>query len=215
MKAFIFDLDGTLLDTLGDIGNACNKVLENSGFPTHPLEAYRRMVGSGFEKLAERALPAESGLTKGELEKIVADMRTEYAANLMVRTRPYEGINETLERLIASNAGVAVLSNKPQPLTEKLIRSFFPEIPFFGIIGATPEMPLKPDPASTLRLLKKMNAVKQYSYYIGDSDVDMKTALNAGIKGIGAAWGFRGAEELKKAGACMVIDTPLELVDLV
>lgn len=214
MKAVIFDLDGTLLDTLEDIAASCNAALERRGWPVHPVDAYRRMVGNGFQTLVRRAIPASVPLDGPMVDEVTAEARAEYSLHLMDRTRPYEGISEALETLAEAGVPMSVLSNKPDEQSRELIGHFFPSIPFVRVQGALPGVPLKPDPCSLINVLAIMEAHKRRSCYVGDSNVDMITARNAGIMGVGVAWGFRGPEELQKCGAGKILAAPAELTRL-
>lgn len=214
MRTFVFDLDGTLLNTMADIGSACNEVLERHGYPGHPLPAYARMVGNGFDVLVRRALPADRMPDAAALAEITAETRSWYAGHMTTHTQPYAGMSETLASLARQGCGLAVLSNKPDAMCKELIPHYFPDIPFAHVQGALPEMPLKPDPASLLALLELMRADRAQACYVGDSNVDMITARNAGVAGIGAAWGFRGAVELREAGATLVVAEPADLAGL-
>lgn len=214
MRTFIFDLDGTLLNTMADIGSACNTLLARHGYPQHPLSAYAQMVGNGFDILVRRALPPDHMPDEEALSALIGETRQWYSEHMMERTLPYPGMSEALALLAERGCSLAVLSNKPDAMSVKLIPHYFPDIPFAFVRGALPEVPLKPNPESLLVMLTEMKADKTYSCYIGDSNVDMRTAQNAGIAGIGAAWGFRGPEELREAGASRLLDHPAELVGL-
>lgn len=214
MRALIFDLDGTLLDTLADIANACNAILGAYGYPQHPVEAYAKMVGNGFDMLARRCLPRDRMPDARELEILTGKMREYYAQHFMEHTHAYPGMEKALTELAKKDMALGVLSNKPDPLTKALIAYYFPTIPFFAVQGAVPEEPLKPNPAALLKILAASNLSRHGSAYAGDSDVDMLTAANAGMTAIGVAWGFRGAAELEQAGAAIIINEPLELITL-
>lgn len=216
MDAAFFDLDGTLLDTLADIGSACNRMLAAHGFPQHPIPAYANMVGNGFTRTVERALPPQvlAALSRKEREELTDEARAQYAAHLYDHTRPYPGMPEALAELAGSGMVLAVLSNKPDAWTEPIIRHFFPDIPFARIHGARSELPLKPDPQVPLAMLAELGLEAPRCAYVGDSDVDMLTARNAGMLPVGAAWGFRGAAELRAAGARLMADRPAELPEL-
>lgn len=214
LRASIFDLDGTLLDTLADIASACNATLAKLGYPQHPLNAYATMVGNGFEVLIKRALPQDRQPDACDIEEITQAARAWYASHLMDQTKPYDGMAKTLADLAESGIKLGVLSNKPDQLCVKLIRHYFPSIPFVIVRGASSDIALKPDPGALLSMLEAMSIPASSACYIGDSDVDMRTAINAGVKGIGAAWGFRGRKELEDAGASVVIDSPAQLVGL-
>lgn len=216
MDAAFFDLDGTLLNTLDDIGSACNRMLAAHGFPEHPLPAYATMVGNGFTRTVERALPPDiyAKLSAEEREALAAEARAQYAAHLRDHTVPYTGMSEALAALAESGLKLAVLSNKPDAWTVKLIRHFFPEIPFALIRGARPDCPLKPDPQAPRAMLAGLGLEATRCAYVGDSDVDMQTARNTGMLPVGAAWGFRGADELMRAGARLLAAQPAELPEL-
>ncbi len=214
-NALVFDLDGTLLYTLPDIAAAANTMLERHGWPVHPEEAFRRFVGNGFVRLVQRAVPSEvlAALTPEELDALVNEGKALYSANLWTKTRPYEGIVNALRELRAMGLRLAVLSNKPDSQTAPLVEHFFP-----GLVdiarGARPGVPLKPAPAAVLGLLADMGSEPARACYVGDSDVDILTGLGAGMGACGVAWGFRGEEEVAKAGAMWLCRTPADLVSL-
>ena len=216
MRAFIFDLDGTLVDSLEDIGQACNDVLSSHGYPVHPLPKYRFYVGRGFHKLVGDALPEgeTARLSSDDLAALIAEARAQYGKNMCVRTKPYEGITEALHTLADQGHTLAVLSNKPDDLTVELVRRYFPDVPFALVRGGREGVPLKPEPDAPLDMLRHMDFLPERSFYVGDSNVDIFTARNAGMISIGVAWGFRGADELRAAQADHVIDTPVALTRL-
>lgn len=213
MRAYIFDLDGTLLNTLADIGNACNFILRKYGFPEHPLASYSRMVGNGFRTLLIRALPAEAGLSVQKLDEIVSEARAWYGSHMMEQTIPYAGMDDTLAALASRGDFLGVLSNKPDHLSIALIRNYFPTIQFQHIQGAREGVALKPNPSALLAILKTYGLDCAESCYVGDSDVDIETAHNAAVKALGAGWGFRGATELASAGADAVLHEPSQLLE--
>ncbi|MBO4369634.1 MAG: HAD family hydrolase [Desulfovibrio sp.] len=215
-RGFIFDLDGTTLNTLDDLGNACNLALTAFGYPTHPLPAYKQMVGNGFVLLIMRSLPcgeAES-MEKKQFQAILEYAKKAYSQHMMERTRPYEGMTETLEYLADNGALLAVLSNKPEPMTQKLIEHYYPIIPFVRVYGGREDMPLKPDPTRALSILNDFTLAPANVFFVGDSQVDMLTAKNAGMRACGVTWGFRGEEELRVNGADTIAKTPQDLCDL-
>jgi len=216
MRAFIFDLDGTLVDSLEDIGQACNDVLASHGYPVHPLPAFRFYVGRGFHKLVNDALPEGEAakLSSDQLTALIAEARARYGENMCVRTKPYAGITEALHQLADDGHALAVLSNKPDDLTVELVRRYFPDVPFALVRGGREGVPLKPEPDAPLDMLRHMDFLPERSFYVGDSNVDIFTARNAGMISIGVAWGFRGADELRAAQADHVIDTPEALTRL-
>ncbi|MBD5553720.1 MAG: HAD-IA family hydrolase [Desulfovibrio sp.] len=214
MHALGCDLDGTLLNTLADIGSACNAVLGRHGYPQHPLAAYATMVGNGFETLVRRALPQDRVPDACAMASLVNEARERYAAHMMEQTAPYPGIAASLRELSARGIALFVLSNKPAALTEALVAHYFVGIPFAQVIGAGDGIALKPDPAAILNILSSLGVVAQASAYLGDSDVDMRTALAAGAAAVGAAWGFRGQAELMASGCQICLQKGAELADL-
>ena len=214
-KACIFDLDGTLLDTLADLALACNTIMVRHGWPGHETEQYRFFVGNGFAKLMERVLPAGvlATLAPEEVGALVREARDFYTAHLWEHTLPYEGIPEALHKLAASGIRLGLLSNKPDSETQLLACHFFPGI-LDAVAGSRPGVPLKPDPAALHALLEALSVSPQEAVYVGDSNVDMQTARNAGVFSVGVAWGFRRARELAEAGAGCIITRPAELPGL-
>lgn len=208
-KSIIFDLDGTLLDSLQDLANAMNYALEQLGQPVHPLEAYNTMVGDGVVKLAERALSANQQYL---IEEAVEIMKTQYAISWSVYTKPYSGIEELLAELAKQDISMNVLSNKPDPFTKEMISYFFPETHFEWVMGASEQFPKKPDPKSANYICEQLGIAKDSIYYLGDTDTDMKTACSAGIHAIGVDWGFRNPKELKEHGAKAILSHPLDLL---
>jgi phosphoglycolate phosphatase len=213
MKAVLFDLDGTLLNTLYDIGNAMNNVLKRRGFREHDIQKYKYFVGEGMAKLVERALP--SGHGAGEADSVLVEMRKEYLEHCMDNTVPYSGIPEILSKLSASGIRMTVFSNKPHAMTVALVAKNFPMVKFDSVNGARDNIPLKPDPAGALDAARNMFISPDEFVYVGDSKTDMITANAAGMYPVGALWGFRGADELLEYGARSLIKSPDELWDIV
>ena len=214
MKACFFDLDGTLLDTLADIGGACNAVLAAHGYPVHPVSAYRRMVGNGFPILMRRALP-ESVVAQGPQERLDAlteEGRRYYAAHLSIRTTSYPGLVAALGRLQDAGLRLAVLSNKPEDLTCALVPLHFPGIRFDAVRGGRHDAPLKPDPTVLLQMAASMGVAPQDCAYVGDSEVDIATARNAHLPCFSVDWGTRTREVLEAHGAVSISHTPEELL---
>lgn len=205
----IFDLDGTLLNTIYDLGEACNHALRSMGFSQHPIPAYNYMVGNGVRKLIERAQPDADSET---VDKILAIFREYYDDNCMEHTKPYKGIPELLQELTERGVAVAVASNKYQSAAEKIVRYFFPDIPFATIQGQVPDRPTKPDPSIVFSVLSAHPTPKAEVLYIGDSGVDMETARRACVESIGVTWGFRPATELREAHADHIVSTPNEII---
>lgn len=213
--ALVFDLDGTVLNTLDDIGSACNAALNAFGLPEHPLKAYEQMVGNGFYILVKRALPEDLTMPEERFLQLLATAKEAYSQNLCVHTQPYPGIPEALAHLSQKDVSLCVLSNKPEPMTQALIAHYFPSIPFARVYGGKDNVPLKPDPTRLLDMLAEIGCDPQKSLFIGDSSVDMMTAHAAHMTAIGVAWGFRGAKELLKHGASRLLHCAYELNDIV
>jgi phosphoglycolate phosphatase len=212
-RAILFDLDGTLLDTLEDIAHSANRALASQGFPPHATPRYREFIGEGVARLIERVLP-ENRRDESALQACVEAYRKEYALNWNVRTKPYAGVPEMLDGLVACGLRLAVLSNKPDPFTQQCVRELLSNWTFDAVIGASDAFPRKPDPASALEIARRLAARPGECLYAGDSGVDMQTARAAGMFPLGVLWGFRGGEELQNAGAQKLIAHPLELIAL-
>lgn len=212
-SAVVFDLDGTLLDTLDDIANAANDVLNSAGYPTHPIAAYRQFVGDGVAMLFQRALPATSR-DRNVIERCAERFHDTYEQHWDDRTRPYDGIPELLDRLTELKLPLAVLSNKPHAFTERCVARFLARWEFQAVFGQRENVPRKPDPAAAQEIAASLSIPPDSIVYLGDSNVDMQTARAAGMYAIGAAWGFRSAAELHEAGAELVIESPEELLRL-
>lgn len=212
-SAVIFDLDGTLLYTLEEIATAGNDALARLGYPTHPVDAYNHFLGSGAKKLALRMLPPDQQ-TQEVFNRFNPILEEELNRSLNTVATPYPGIAEALHKLEESGKKYAVLSNKPEKFTKVAIRKFLPSANFFEVRGGRDDMPLKPAPDSALALARNMGVEPERTLFVGDTDVDMLTASNAGMISVGAAWGYRGADELAKAGAQVVVDASEDLVKL-
>ncbi|MBQ5619099.1 MAG: HAD-IA family hydrolase [Alistipes sp.] len=212
-RLFIFDLDGTLLNTIGDLATACDHMLALRNLPTHTYEEYCSFVGNGIMRLVERALPEELR-TPDYVAAARRDFVDFYIEHIDHKTVPYEGMVELLCDLQRDGAHLAVASNKFQAGTEKLIRKFFPTIDFVEICGNREGVPLKPDTALVDMILGKAGIERQNCYMIGDSGVDMQTARNASIHGVGVSWGFRSREELEMHEPHAIADTVEELREI-
>jgi phosphoglycolate phosphatase len=212
-KAVLFDLDGTLLDTLGDLANSMNGVLKRRGFPQHERELYKQFVGDGMEALVRRALP-ESHQGEQLVEACSLAMREEYSVRWRETTRPYAGIPELLDALARSRCRMAILSNKPDDFTREMVGALLASWRFDAVVGARPEVPKKPDPTMALAMARDLAIPPARIIYLGDSGTDMRTAVSAGMFPIGALWGFRGAAELEANGARVLISRPTDLLGL-
>lgn len=211
-KAVLFDLDGTLLDTLHDIADSMNAVLEKNGFSPHPAERYKKFIGGGVGDLARRVLP--DGVDDATAADISMQMRNGYAHRWGARTRPYPGIETMLDGLVERNVAISILSNKPDDFTRIMCGHFLGPWPFRIIMGASDAFPKKPDPSAALYIARQMGIDPAAFLYLGDSDIDMKTATAAGMFPAGALWGFRDAEELLAHGAKELLRKPEDLLDL-
>ena len=212
-RAALFDLDGTLLDTLADLGESMNEALGEIGAPGHPLDAYKGFVGDGVTNLVRRALPVDFR-DDATVERCVAAMRRIYGGRWDRKTEPYPGIESLLSALEARGLALAVLSNKPHDLTQTIVRTLLPTASFVEVAGARPGVPHKPDPAAALTFAARLSLSPAEVVYVGDTDTDMQTATRAEMFAVGALWGFRTADELLANGARELIRAPDDLLDI-
>lgn len=210
-KAVIFDLDGTLTNTLADIAAAMNRALRLHGLPEWQQDAYRYLVGNGAKVLSERCVRDRQELAPAVRQTYQAY----YETHNLVQTKPYDGVPEMLAALAARGLRLAVLSNKPDADTKAVVRHFFPDVPFAAVRGQVEGVPVKPDPAGALAVAAELGVQPAECLYLGDTDVDMRTAAAAGMYPIGALWGFRTAEELQSSGARHIARTPAHVMDCV
>ena len=213
-QCVIFDLDGTLLDTLQDLADAANRVLERAGLPQHPVSAYRYFVGDGLTALIERIVP-ESDRTPRLLASLAEDFRRDYGRHWREATRPYDGVEEMLAGLERLGLPVSVLSNKPHEFTQACVEAYFPGVPFRRVLGHREGGPRKPDPGGALAIAADLGVDPATCLYLGDTATDMQTATRAAMYPVGALWGFREGEELLRAGARHLLAHPRELLQLV
>lgn len=209
--AVLFDLDGTLLNSLTDLAQAMNLTLARLGFPPHREEAYKHFVGDGMKTLARRVLPA-THRDAATVQACQEGMRAEYGRRWAETTRPYPGIPELLDALHQRAVTMVILSNKPDDLTRQTVAHLLARWRFAAVAGARPDMAKKPDPAGALRIADLLGRSPADFLYLGDSSTDMRTARAAGMKAIGAGWGFRTVAELQENGAEAIINQPLELL---
>lgn len=209
-QAVIFDLDGTLADSLRDLGDAMNRALEDFKLPPHPLDAYRRFVGEGVDVMVRRAAAPEA--RPDVLKAIADDYRRHYGLIDHAHTGPYPGIAELLDALTAAKVKLAVLSNKRDDFTKALVAKQFSRWRFADVRGEREGVPRKPDPTAALELALALNVLPANIAFVGDTAVDMNTAKNAGMQRIGCLWGFRDRDELVGAGAQRLLATPMDLV---
>ena len=214
-KAAVFDLDGTLVNSLDDLADSANATLRAHSFPVHEVEAYRYFVGDGTRKLMERILPQENAADTIFVEQFMSEYKDCYARNLLQKTKPYDGIMEMLEELRRRGIPMAVCTNKHQSAAERIITALFPPRMFREIIGDREGLPRKPDPTKVLHIMKEFGVTGQETAYFGDSSVDMDTASNAETLAVGVLWGFRTEQELREHGADVLLNTPMELFEKV
>lgn len=211
-KACIFDLDGTLANTLTSIAHFGNGSLRSLGLPGLPENSYKLMVGNGADMLMRRMLGAAKGdFTEAEVRQLRQEYDRRYEANPLYLVTPYAGMPELLLRLTAAEFQLAVLSNKPDNVTGDIVRALFPVVNFFHVQGQLAGVPAKPDPSAVNAILDKMQLPKEQVLYVGDSGVDMETGNNAGLKTAGVLWGFREEKELTEKGAAYLVDSSKEL----
>ena len=211
-RAAVFDLDGTLLNTLADLADSGNELLASYGMAPHPEPAFRYFVGNGSRKLMERILPGKS---PEQIDEALARYKAIYEKHLTAKTTPYAGISETLSALKARGVRMAVCTNKHISAAEALIRKYFPADTFDAFEGDRPGVPRKPDPAHVRIVLEKMGVMPEETVYLGDSGEDMQTAVNAGTLPVGVLWGFREKDELMENGAQILLSKPSELLEKV
>lgn len=211
-KAVIFDLDGTLIDSLNDIAICANQVLKQFDLPVHEIEEYKNFVGGGAEILIRNCTP--SNTSEEKISKILKSFKEIYEINLHSNTKPYDGIFELMKNLHTQNIQIGVLSNKPHEFTVKYVEKFFSEYNIKESHGQKKDVPKKPNPSAAIDIAKNFNIKCQDIFFIGDSDVDIKTAKNAGMIAVGVSWGFRGTKELIENGADYIVKTPQDILKL-
>lgn len=214
-KAAVFDLDGTLVNSLDDLADSANATLRAHSFPMHEVEAYRYFVGDGTRKLMERILPQEYAADTTFVEQFMSKYKDRYARNLLQKTKPYDGIMKMLAELQRCRVPMAVCTNKHQSAAEMIVKTLFPHGIFQEIIGDQEGLPRKPDPQKVLRIMRNFGVTGKQTAYFGDTDVDMDTARNAGTFAVGVLWGFRPKEELIAHGADLLLSHPMELFEKV
>ena len=214
-KLAIFDLDGTLIDTIEDLGTAVNHALGLRGLALHSMAEYKDMVGHGVRNLVKDALAGSLGRQPEDalVDAALADFVDYYVAHIDVHTRPYPGIQALLSKLQGKGLKLAVASNKFQEGAEKLVKEFFPDIRFVAVLGNSPELPLKPDAAVVQLVLDKAGVSREEAVFVGDSATDMKTAANGGVRSIGVSWGFRPRTDLEQSGAMDIADSAEQLFE--
>jgi phosphoglycolate phosphatase len=214
MTAVLFDLDGTLIDSLEDIAGALNDTLAELGLPTHAIDDVRKLVGYGAAELVRGALPDDRRDPAAEAE-VLARYRARYRAHLVVRTRPYDGVEAMLEALEADGVPKAIVTNKPHDATLEITQRLLGRFRWDAVLGQQPGVPHKPDPSGALEIARRLGVDPGACFFVGDSDTDMRTSTNAGMIAVGCLWGFRGREELVRCGARHLVAHPRELLPLV
>ena len=212
-QAILFDLDGTLLDTVDDLGDSMNILLERAGWPQHDMETYKFFIGDGVENLVRRALP-EAQRDGATVASYVEAFRAEYDQRWANKTELYPGVPELLDALTGRKIKMAILSNKMDDFTQRVVAKLLSQWRFEVILGAQPDAPKKPDPTTALQVAKRLGLSPGDFLYLGDTKVDMMTATAAGMYAVGALWGFRPAEELTSSGAKTLIEKPPDLLGL-
>jgi len=210
-EAVLFDLDGTLLDTIADLTDSMNIVLNRFGFPGHDAHACKMFVGDGVEMFAFRALP-ENSRDQVMVKKCASLMRQEYKKRWAMKTRPYEGIPELLDELTRRNRKMAILSNKPDDATKEMVAELLSKWHFQPVTGAQLSFPKKPDPTLAIQTARQLRVSPERFLYLGDTGTDMRTAQSAGMFAVGALWGFRSADELTECGAQALVEHPGEVL---
>ena len=211
-KYVIFDLDGTLLNTIDDLADTGNHVCTLHGWPTHTVDAFKLMVGNGIPKLVERFAP--QGTSQEVLDQAFQEFMDWYGVHKEDKTAPYAGMPEMTKALREAGVSIAVLSNKADVMAGPVVEHYYPGI-FPVVQGALPGLPTKPDPTLLHKLMDRLGATQEDTLFVGDSNVDIRTAKNGGLTGCGVLWGFRSREELEAAGADVIVSTPQELLDLI
>lgn len=212
--AIIFDLDGTLADTLFDIALAMNAALEDCNYPTHHVADYKKFVGRGLANLVSQTMPFEQAQDADNHRFCFEKLMQHYSQNCLVNTKTYAGIDEMLAKLDELEIPKSILSNKADHLTQIICGELFKKNDFHAILGSTEKFPRKPNPEAALFLASQMNVEPKNVLYVGDSDIDMKTANAANFIPLGVTWGFRSREELQKSGAKFIVDHPLEILEI-
>ncbi len=212
-KCLIFDLDGTLLDSITDIAICMNEVLESLNLKTYEISEYRYFVGYGVDVLVKNVL--QDQIAKSKQDEVVKRFKAKYDDNLHKNTLPYEGIFELLDELNKQECKLAVLSNKPDLMTKKYIQTIFKDYKFLEVHGQKDGVPKKPDPIQALNIAKSLNENPSDIFFIGDTKVDMQTAKSANMTAIGVLWGFRDEKELNEFGADFIVKHPMEILDII
>ena len=213
--AVVFDLDGTLIDSLEDLADAVNQALGINGFPMRATGCFKYFIGSGPKTMVARALPEDKRNDEAIVEKCLGDFNSIYSSGFNVKTTLYDGIPDLLDELSERGMKKAILTNKPHTFTEKYVEDLLADWNFEVVIGQRDEIPRKPDPSGALRISRELGVESSRVVYLGDSGVDMLTAVRAGMLPVGVLWGFRTGDELRENGAEHLIETPMELLSII
>ena len=212
-RAVLFDLDGTLLDSLGDLANSMNTVLSEDGLPTHEVDAFRYFIGEGVSLLVQRSLP-EDKRDPATAQDYLERYRDAYATRWHL-SKPFPGIPELLDKLQTRGVPLAVVSNKPEVFTKQCIQRLFPDWKWDCILGQSDALPRKPDAAMALHAAERLGVAPKNCLFVGDSDIDILTGVNAGMSAVGVSWGFRQEAELREAGMQHFLQKPADLLELI
>lgn len=213
-EAVVFDLDGTLIDSLDDLADSVNQALVMNGFPARGNGCFRYFIGSGAATMVAKALPGDARDEK-TVEKCLGDFNSIYSESFNVKTKLYDGIPDLLDEISQRGMKKAILTNKPHTFTEKYVKDLLAEWNFEVVIGQRDEIPRKPDPSGAIRISRELGVGSSETVYLGDSGVDMITAVRAGMLPVGVLWGFRTGDELRENGARHLIETPMELIPII
>ena len=213
IKGVIFDLDGTLVNSLDDLADSMNAILQIYNFPTHSFSTYKQFIGNGIRNLIYKSLP-EANRDEALIDKCYDLMIEVYSKNLVNKTKPYDGISELLDKLVSLNMKLAVFSNKADDFTRKIVLTLLSDWNFEAIVGLSNEAHKKPNPFVALQISEKFGIIPEDILYVGDSGTDMQTANNAGMYAVGALWGFRTKEELISNGAKYLLNNPMDLINI-
>ncbi|MCL3779237.1 HAD family hydrolase [Prolixibacteraceae bacterium JC049] len=212
-RGVIFDLDGTLIDSIEDLANAMNTVLSNHNLPTHTVPTYKELIGNGIKRLVKESLPKKYQ-EEGAFDALVTEMYEIYKENCLIKTKPYDGINELLDLLEKKQIKYAILSNKADAFCKSMVADIFSNRKFEMVMGTTDEAFKKPHPRGVFAICEKWNMKPEEVIFLGDSAVDIKTAQNSGTYGVAATWGFKSKEELVTANPDALINHPMEFKDI-
>jgi phosphoglycolate phosphatase len=211
-KTIIFDLDGTLIDSIKDIAICCNQVLKKNGYKTHEIKEYNYFAGAGIRQLVKNALP--EGIDESKIDELTDQMKAIYSNAIHENTKPYDGIEKLLKDLKDKEYSLSILSNKPHNATLLYVKSLFSDIEFDEIHGQKEDVPRKPNPIAAINIAKTLNKEPKNIFFVGDTSIDMQTAKNASMVAVGVVWGFRSEDELIKNGADFIAKDSNELWDI-